>query len=345
MKKVLSESGFMQSSLFGLAFEAVKWELLKTAIELGVFDHLAEPVSPNEVATKLSTHQGNTEFMLNGLVAIGCLSKTNGLFENTPLADTHLVSGKDTYLGGSLLFGNRWTQPLMAGGLKSLVKDGPPPPQSINDETIWEEGARASLNFSRCGRAQRLAAFIASLPEFPSFERMLDMGAGPGIMSVAVVAAHPTLECVLLDQPAVCKVADEVIAEYGMGDRVTAFRGDYVNDPLGDGYDFVMANYTLNFYKDQLGQIFEKVFQAIEPGGVFLVTSDGLTREKTSPSDSVIGWLSTWLQGMDMSMERGFIAEAMLRAGFVSTQSQMVDDLDHAAHGPIDIIIGRKAIS
>ncbi len=342
MKKALPELDSAVSRVFGLSFEAVKWELLKAAIELGVFDHLVEPATSAELAARLSTHPGNTKFMLNALVALGCLSKQDGQFQNAPLADAYLVGGKDTFLGDFLLFADGWNQPLMGGGLKELVKNGPPPPRSVQDETLWETGARAGLNFNRCGRAQRVAEYVAALPEFASFRRMLDMGAGSGVIGIAVAAAHPSLECVLLDQRAVCRVADEVIAEYGMEARVSTLPGNYMTDPIGAGYDFIMANYTLNFYKDRLDQVFNKVYEALEPGGVFIVCSDGLSREKTAPAASVISWLSTSLMGADMSFERGVIADAMLRAGFVSAQSQMFDDFDLAAHGPVDVIVGRK---
>ena len=178
--------------------------------------------------------------------------------------------------------------------------------------------------------------------EFASFSRILDLGAGPGVIGIAVASAHPSLECYLCDQPAVCRVAEEVIAEYGLEDRVRTLSGDYMNDPIGGNYDFIMANFTLNFYGDRLDQIMAKVYQALNPQGVFMVTSDGLTHEKTRPEASVISWLSTALQGMDMSFERGVVADAMLRAGFVSTQSQMMTDVDVEAHGPVDMIIGRK---
>lgn len=73
-----------------------------------------------------------------------------------------------------------------------------------------------------------------------------------------------------------------------------------------------------------------------------MVTSDGLMEEKTAPAASVISWLSTSLQGMDMSFERGVIADAMLHAGFVSTQSQMLTHVELEAHGSVDMIVGRK---
>ena len=169
------------------------------------------------------------------------------------------------------------------------------------------------------------------------------MGAGPGVIGIAVTAAHPSLECVLLDKPAVCNVAEEVIADYAMEDRVSTVHGDYMADPIGGDYDLVMANYTLNFYHDRLDEIVEKVYAALNPGGVFLVCSDGLYEDRTAPSASVLSWLCMWMQGMDMSFERGQIPDAMLRAGFVSTQSRLVDESPLDAHGPVDMIVGRKA--
>jgi ubiquinone/menaquinone biosynthesis C-methylase UbiE len=223
------------------------------------------------------------------------------------------------------------------------VQQGPEAAGDIADEGVWEENARVSINFCRSGRAQRIAERVASLSEFPAFSRILDLGAGPGVIGIAVATAHPTLTCDLYDRRAVCKVADEVIAEYGMADRVRSVAGDYMNDPIGDSYDLVMANYTLNFYRNRLDEIMKKVHLALRPGGVFLVTSDGLTDEKTAPPGTVFSWLSMALQGIDLSFKRGEISEAMLRAGFVSTQSEILSDIAVEPHGPVEMIVGRKA--
>ncbi|PIE66603.1 MAG: hypothetical protein CSA26_00100 [Desulfobacterales bacterium] len=81
---------------------------------------------------------------------------------------------------------------------------------------------------------------------------------------------------------------------------------------------------------------------ALKPGGVFMVTSDGLNRDKTSPAASVISWLPIMLQGNDMSFETGQIARAMLKAGFVSTEMKSITDIECKAHGPVEMTIGRK---
>lgn len=342
MKKPLPNPDFSHADLFGLPYAVIKWELLKTAIELNVFEHLEEPASADMLADMISTHPENTEYFLNGLVALGCLSKKNGEFKNTHLAATFLSAGKDTSIGPFLLFMENMNKAMFNGGLKELVLNGPPKVENIGNEETWAAGARTSLNHSRCGRAQLIASRVASLPEFDSFSKILDLGAGPGIIGLAVAAAHPSLKCFLFDQPAVCRVADETIDEYGMRERVETIPGDYMNDPIGNNYDFIMANYTLNFFRERLYEIFDKMYQALNPGGVFMVISDGLSNEKTAPAASVISWLPTSLQGMNLSFEQGTIANAMIKAGFVSTQSQILSDIDLESHGPMEMIIGRK---
>lgn len=343
MKKEIPAPDLGCSSLFTLPYWALRWEMLKTAIELNVFDHLTESNTAEQIAEALSTHPKNTEHFLNSLTALGCLSKENGRFKNTQLAQKFLINGEDMSIGGSLLFISNWTIPLLNGGLKDLVQNGPSSSEGLEDEEIWETGARATLNYSRCARAQLIAAQIASLPEFASFSRILDLGAGPGIMGIAVTAAHPSLRCFLFDRPTVCRVAEEVIAEYGLQDRVRTLHGDYMNDPIGENYDFIMANFTLNFYRERLDEIMDKVYRALHPNGIFMVTSDGLTDEKTQPAATVISWLAPALQGMDISLERGVLADAMLQTGFISTQSYYLPTTELEAHGPVDMVVGRKS--
>lgn len=342
MKKPLPSSDPQFASLLALPYAAVKWELLKTAIQLNIFDCLSMPVTSDDVASVLATHPSNTECFLDALVALGCLSKSHGLYGNTFVAERYLTRGKETSLGDCLLFLDGWNEPVFHGGMLRLVKDGPPPPQNMADESLWETGARVSINLSRVGRAQMLASYISALPEFPTFTKMLDLGAGPGVMGIAVAAAHPSLQCVLFDRPAVAGVADEVIAEYGMEGRVETLRGDYMNDPIGDGYDLIMANFTLHFCRDRLDAVVTKIYDAINPGGIFLVTAGGLTNEKTAPEAIIIGWLGTSLQGAHTTFEQDVIAQAMLRAGFVSVHSRIVDSVESEAFGPIAMDIARK---
>ncbi|PID80897.1 methyltransferase [bacterium DOLJORAL78_65_58] len=342
MRKSLPPMDTSYEVFFKMPYEALKWELLKTALEWKLFDRTSAGTSAAALSDALGLHPGNTTYLLNALVALGLLTKKDGVYTNTARAERFLTTGKDTSLGEALLFMAGWTTPLLNGGVQKLVENGPPPQDDLTDPAIWVQGARVSLSHSRCARAQYVARLVAELPEFPSFTRILDLGSGPGIIGIAVTAAHPSLKCVVFDQPPVCTVAREAVVEYGMEERVAVQEGDYMSDDFGSGYDFVMANYTLNFYRDRLADIMTKVLQALRPGGVFMVTSDGLNRDRTAPAGSIISWLPIQLQGNDMSFESGQIARAMREAGFVSTEMRVLTDVEVEAHGSVEMTLGRK---
>ncbi len=327
---------------FQLLYTTIKWETLKTAIRLAIFDHCVHPVTADALADTLDLHPGNTEHLLNALVAIGCINKKKNHYQNTPKTNTFLTTGKDTSLGTSLLFMESWSLPIMSGGLFDRIKDGPPPPKDISSPDLWEYCARAGLNYTRSGRAQLIAQYVSELPEFDSFSSILDMGSGPGIIGIAVTAAHPSLECVLMDQEPVCTVAKEVVSEYGAEERINIRPGDYMSDDFGSGYDLIMANFTLNFYRDRLDALMPRVHEALNPGGIFLVTSDGMSQDGTSPAESVISWLPSMVQGNDISLKTGQVARAMLNAGFASTEMRTLIDSEMKAHGPVELTLGRK---
>lgn len=345
MIKELPNLCIESSELFKLPYEALKWELLKTAIELKIFNYLSEASTASAISSELLLHPENTVVLLDALCAIGCLKKTNSLYKNTYLGELFFTTARETYLGSSLLFQEDWMKPVLYGGLKKLVQNGPPHSklkEAVSNE-FWEEGARANLNHARCGRAQLLAKYVSELPEFSSFQKILDLGAGSGIVGIAITALHPSLTCTLFEQAAVCKVANSVIVEYGMQERVFTKSGDYMLDDFGESYDFIMANFTLNFYRDILDKLMMKIYKSLTPSGVFMVTSDGMSKDNTSPAESVITWLPTKLQGMDMSFEKGYISKLMLKTGFRSTERLTITNAKLDAHGPIEMTIGRKA--
>ena len=346
MKTQLPSPDMSTAHIFGLSEELVKWQMMKTALELNVFDYLSNPSTSEEISNKLKTDQNNTETLLNGLTALGCLNKISGKFHNTPSTEACWKSTGETSLAKSFLFYSHWVEPMMNGGMTELVKNGAPKKKNCTDITndeLWRQAAYASLNHTRCWRAKAMAKIASSLPEFNNFKRILDLGAGPGIIGIAVALEKSDLECVLFDQSKVCDVAEEVITEYSLGSRVSVMRGSYHKDPIGSGYDFIMANFTLNFFKNNLEPILKKVHNALNPGGIFMVTSDGMEENGVAPVETVISWLPTTMQGMNMSIKKGEIANKLLNVGFTSTARHTIENAPFESHGPIEVTIGRKA--
>lgn len=346
----LSEIKADPQPLYEMVYAKIKTQLVMTGIRLGVHDHLETPASAGELARRLELEPVNAGFFLNGLAALGLLEKKQGLYRNTRLSSTFLVSGLPTYLGEGFLM-QETMQGMMVKDLDAMLKketkepagpdiNGPcPETEHLRSEEEWGRFAGTMANSVRAGVAQQMAGQVSALPEFPGFKKMLDLGSGPGIYGIAMVAAHPTMTGVLFDRKPSMDAARTFIREYGMEDRVTVMPGDYNTDAIGAGYDLIWASSTLNFAQPDLGPVMDKIYQALNPGGVFINFSEGLTHESTRPAFFVLCTMAWSMQNRPLkAFDQGVIADAMLNAGFRSVRSRTPE----TCWGPMDLDIARK---
>ena len=59
-----------------------------------------------------------------------------------------------------------------------------------------------------------------------------------------------------------------------MEDRMDVLAGDYNGDSIGAGYDLIWASNTLNFGRHDLDSLMKKIYDALNPGGVFISFCD-----------------------------------------------------------------------
>jgi len=331
--KMLPEVNVSFGDLYRMVVAPVRSKLLLTGIELKVFNQLSEPKSADAVAQAIGTHPINTGVFLDSLTAIDLLQKKNGLYRNSPITQAFLVEDSPTYLGALLQLQH---SQISLENLSKLIKEGPPPTPEV---TVSEEMFAQELASSeRAGNAQIMVEVVSELPEFPSFRKMLDLGGGPGLIGMAVVAAHPSLKGVIFDLPPMVKVAEAFIKEYGMEDRMEVLGGDGFRDSIGEGYDLVLVCFSLQGYKDKLDSVVKKVYDALNPSGVFISYFYGLTHERTKPEICVLSLLSMALAGYDTGFDQGYIADSMLRVGFKSVRSRTLN----TPWGPMELDIARK---
>ena len=338
MKK-LPEVNVSFKELYRMLIEPIKWKLLLMGIELKVFNQLSEPRSAEAVAKAIDTHPENTRLFLDGLASCDLLEKKDGLYWNTPITQTFLVEGSPTFLGRMFTFmAQMFDAPL--NELLRLVREGPPSSREteMGSEEMMLQLAPIYAANERAGLAQKAVEIVSGLPEFPSFRKMLDLGGGPGLVGIAIVSSHPSMRGVIFDRPAIVKVAETFIKEYGMEDRMEVLGGDYNQDSIGEGYDLIWASNALYFARRNMDLLMKKIYDALNPGGVFIVLHEGLTNERTKPDIMVISMITMTLMGQDMCFNQGEIADSMLRVGFKSVRSRTLD----TDWGPMDLDIARK---
>ena len=339
MKKLLEvNEGFEE--LYRMLIGPIQSKLLLTGIELKAFNHLSEPKSAEAVAEAIGAHPVNTKLFLDGLAASDLVLKKDGLYQNTEVTQIFLAEDSPTFLGPLLTSGAQMVYESI--DLPKLVKEGSSPLPSelgIGDEEMWVDSAITLAMYARGGVAQQAANIISELPEFLSFKKMLDLGGGPGIYAIAIVFVHPTMKGIMFDRPAIIKVAENFIKEYEMEGRIEVMAGDYNHDPIGKGYDLIWASNALNFARHDMDLLTKKIYDALNPGGVFISFHEGLTYERTKPKETVLAFMPTALTGQDIAFNQGEIADSMHRVGFKSVRSRTLN----VPAALLNLDIGRKA--
>jgi hypothetical protein len=118
----------------------------------------------------------------------------------------------------------------------------------------------------RCGTLQQVTSAVADLTEFPSARRLLDLGGGHGLYSIAFCNKNPLLEAVVFDLPPVTDVTQDFISRY-RADRVTVQPGDFFTDPLGTGYDIVFSSSNPG---GKVPSLIPKIAAALNDGGLYI---------------------------------------------------------------------------
>ena len=77
------------------------------------------------------------------------------------------------------------------------------------------------------GRAMGIGQAVVPLLALSGRKAVLDVGGGPGTYSILIARAFPQITCTVLDLPEVVRIAEEIISQAGVGDRVQTLAGDY----------------------------------------------------------------------------------------------------------------------
>lgn len=259
--------------------------ILMSAVQLGICDVLYDQVySAPELAKILKTDIRALEILLNALVSLDFLEKEGGRYKNSQKSNDYLVEGKENYLGD--LFKHdfhlikRWIQ------LPEVIATGKPVPRNQN---AWSSGQQRDFIMAMENLAKASARQLLKVLDLSTVRRFLDVGGGPGTFSIMFCQHYPEMHAVVFDLPEVTEIAKGQIKQSGLEDRVTAHRGDYNLDPLGNGYDMVfLSNIIHSIGEESIGNLFKKSFQALNPGGKIIVKDFISEENMVSPPHAAI---------------------------------------------------------
>ncbi|MCL4502556.1 MAG: acetylserotonin O-methyltransferase [Deltaproteobacteria bacterium] len=278
------EGGFHQLMEMGRGFQAAK--MLTVAVDLAVFDFLEEPHSAVEAAAWLKANDRAVGIFLNGLAALGLLTKGVDYFQNSKIASRFLVQSKDDYRGAILkhmghTFERGWNDlqnTILVGHF-----EGVEPETWVDTRPKRDEESMRAFILGMHALARDLAPQVAPKLNLQGVRHLLDLGGGPATYAITFAQANPGLNATVFDLPGPIEIARENIAKAGLDARIDTRAGNFLQDDIGSGYDFIWISHILHSHNEEQSLlIIRKAVAALVAGGRlaiqdFYLNPDGYT--------------------------------------------------------------------
>ncbi|HIH95766.1 TPA: SAM-dependent methyltransferase [Methanosarcina acetivorans] len=269
----------MENSTRGLK----EYRLLVTALELEVFEALKTPLRAGELAEKMGLDRVLVPHFCEALVRLGLLDMVEEVAEeegtekegegkagkstvfpryvNSELTATYLLKespfSQHQYLSEMSRNAALWTR------LPELMKKGP----VVVDKGPFFWGIISCMaENTRCGLLQEAVSTVMESVDLGKVRKLLDMGGGHGLYSIAFAKMNEQLEAFVFDLPPVTIKTKQYIEKYGAS-NVDVIPGDFFKDELGTGYDMIFSSFNPG---GKAPELIPKIASALNEGGFFV---------------------------------------------------------------------------
>jgi SAM-dependent methyltransferase len=278
--------------VFDLLFAYIDSAAVNTAMASGLFWLLAdEPMETAAIAQALDIPTNRCQYWLQLLCSTGLLEKGPKGYGPSATARTAILDAYSQPTWAFLAGEARERVPAVHDLALHIGEDrstwaiqGLAPPDYFAQLAQSPERARA---FTRMLYEvhQPLAEQVAESLDLRGVERLMDLGGGSGVVSLALLRRNPHLSTVVVDIPNVCVAGREIAIENALADRITYLEADYVRDELPSGFDLVLecdsGPYSETFFR--------KIRAALNPGGRLVLVDQFAPTEGVAPA-SVLHW-------------------------------------------------------
>jgi tRNA A58 N-methylase Trm61 len=264
---------------------------LGAALELGLFWSLAsEPMTLHQVADRYNIPFRRCQHWLNLLTKWGLLERQNDLYAVTLLTRTAILEKYTQETWGFLAHRELEWYPIGAdlaaqlghpGSLWTLKgRQAPSDYERIRDNHEW------AARYTRMLYERTLpqAVLFAESLDMTGVSRVMDLGGGSGVISLALLRRYPELKTVVVDFENVCVTGRELADANGLGERISFHPANLAEDELPTGFDLVVESdvgiYTL--------ELFRRVYASLNPRGRFVISQPWAEPDGTVPERLIL---------------------------------------------------------
>jgi SAM-dependent methyltransferase len=284
--------------LLELATGHYRSKVLFVASNLKIFTILSNQARTlEEIRTELNIEYRPASMLLNACVALNLLEKKEGVYCNSRTAETYLVAGKPQYLEPAFFKFDEHSYLLFDQLEKAILSDSaqisvtnPEDPELLPScMLIGNRDEYRKFLSALDPIAEWPANVIASSFDFSRFKKLIDIGAGSGVYSAAIVKKHANIEAIAFDLPYPSDVGEEMVRERGLSDRIKYHRGDYFKEDFPQGFDVALLSNVLHGYgPDKCTFLLKKVYDSLPSGGAIIISDLILDEDGCGPEIAVL---------------------------------------------------------
>jgi SAM-dependent methyltransferase len=256
-------------------------QVLKTAFDLQLIDHLQEGASGRErLEEQTGADPPGLRFLLGLLQANGVLLEEDGRFMLTPgfqaaLRYRDLLVTKLRFANLAAADFLELSTPLATRpeefarrariiDLFAYNRCLDPTPENLEATRRWMQITTVLTRYE--------AAVCMQHHDFAGYGSALDIGGNSGEFVLQLCRAFPGLEATVLDLPVVCEVGREHVSAEPEAARIRFQPGNAMEDPLPGGCDLILFKSMLHDWPDpQARQFLSRACDALTPGGTLLI--------------------------------------------------------------------------
>ena len=259
-------------------------------VRFGVFDHLeAGALNARQVAEASGCDPHAMGLLLDSLVGCGYLTKTEGLYRNTPAATRWLLRENATTAAHFVRY--NYDQWQWVNHLEEFIEHGQP--RNIHQTIDTPEGWRRYLLGLRDTARISGGEILSHVRNSPAPRSLLDVGAGHCHYSIELCRAHPELSVTVADLESSIQIGRELVAEAGLASRFTFHSGSLPGVPIGENHDVAFIFNLLHHMDEEASrETLRRICTVLAPGGQLFILDEFGGEEGASPKDQMSGLLS-----------------------------------------------------
>ncbi len=264
--------------------------LVIAAERLQVFRKLQDKkLSTDRIESILNIHPRYLTFFLNALVSLGLLHKKDDVYWNSNLTKKYFIEERSIY----------WTRQFSAESVENFVRFAilekvlvsgkdyrevmKKKSQSYIEEFHKDSQRAQDFTYMLYYYHQQDAQALTQHLDLRNFRKVLDVGGGSGVMSIALVKQYPHLCASILEIEPVCKTAQQIIHQQGLTKHINTIVGN-MNEDLPVGYDVIMFCDIGSVAENLL----KKAYDRLPENGMVVLVDRYLSQERTDPLDSIL---------------------------------------------------------